>query len=286
MHTHDLFKPYIILKDKARSQSLVSNIAPKDVRMKAHALAIACGTESGFLSYATDLLGRTREGLGLGFMSPSSPYDSKLTEKWHSNDFISSAAYYRDSSNPLKHGVSSFQIQRGGNRVAAVLLARSTFSLGEPVSTVVDFHDADIPCYGLHVSLETSEIVDTAIAVRSGPSIHRATRRVYGQSSESTMCSRRSTFTFMIPMTATPGFVTSGVSLEWSLRLEFVTGHDIKDYIESGCLLEKVLEDDRGKILCGAQELPCESFDIKIPLKVYGAIEKLIDKTQIATYSV
>jgi hypothetical protein len=69
----------------------------------------------------------------------------------------------------------------------------------------------------------------------------------------------------MIPTNATPGFVTTGVTLEWKLRFEFVTGDRQED------LIEKLTEDDRGTVSSAAQEMSCQSFDVCIPLRVYGS---------------
>jgi hypothetical protein len=37
-------------------------------------------------------------------------------------------------------------------------------------------------------------------------------------------------------------------------------------------LLEEISSDDRGVILAAAQRLPAESFEIQVPIRVYGAV--------------
>ncbi|KAK4697132.1 hypothetical protein P7C71_g893, partial [Lecanoromycetidae sp. Uapishka_2] len=79
----------------------------------------------------------------------------------------------------------------------------------------------------------------------------------------------------MIPGTATPEFITSGISLEWSLRFEFVTGRvgDVEESDESpDDLMEEVARDERGSVNAAVQVLPCETFDVSVPLRVYGAV--------------
>lgn len=71
--------------------------------------------------------------------------------------------------------------------------------------------------------METTENIDPDVAFRSSSFNERATRRIYSQSSFSTLSTRRATFSFCIPTTATPEFSTSYISSCWSLRLEFVT---------------------------------------------------------------
>jgi hypothetical protein len=82
-------------------------------------------------------------------------------------------------------------------------------------------------------------------------------------------------FTPAIPVSATPTIITSGVNLEWELRFEFVTSNlrDKDDIGSSGInLLEPVEQDDRGTLFAAFESLPCESFEVSIPLTVYGGI--------------
>ena len=37
-------------------------------------------------------------------------------------------------------------------------------------------------------------------------------------------------------------------------------------------LLEEISSDDRGVILAAAQRLPAESFEVQVPIRVYGAV--------------
>lgn len=129
------------------------------------------------------------------------------------------------------------------------------------------------------------------------------------------MYARRVVFTPTIPVNATPEFVTTGVALEWKVRLEFVVPvgdemqrqpspsqqqigmGDIEEEEEGRederlnsddppkrgisqerkspphPLLEEVARDDRGGlILVAAENLACESFEVAVPLRVYGAV--------------
>ncbi len=123
-----------------------------------------------------------------------------------------------------------FEIARNGRKVGTVLLARPAYRLGETVTMVVDFANADIRCYAVHAALETAErIVDPSLALRSEASIQRVTRKVYASLSEATLYARRFVFTATIPASATPEFVTSGVSLDWKIRVEFVVPGDDDD---------------------------------------------------------
>ena len=270
----------------ARCRSLPLYQSTHDTRSKINDLTAFNPSSSSFLLYTTELLNGDHQGSGLGLISPTSPIqhntlrDINLDRNTHKRNLVdSSRAMVTKSSSPSKRCATSFQIQRGGSRVATVFLTRSSFRLGETVSIIVDFQGAGVPCFTIYVSLETSETVDPGIALRSSTSIQRATRRIHGQVSENTVCAQRSTFAFMIPITTTPGFITSGVSLEWSLRLEFVTGRDINQHVDPKYLFENILEDDRGNIVLGSQDLPCEIFDVKVPLEVHSMNEESVGYT-------
>jgi hypothetical protein len=191
-----------------------------------------------------------------------------------------------------------------------------------------------IPVYAVTVTLETLETIDAAIAMRSPQSISRYTRKIHAQFAESAHFARRLAAGLAIPPSATPEFATSGVGLEWRVRVEFVTprlrafekrlasvekdgddagpgddddggGDDEDDDDEGGeegkgergqlvkkdevgkekleeeldwpekewtSLLEEVAADDRGSVFHGVENLPVETFEVSIPVRVYGAV--------------
>ena len=173
-----------------------------------------------------------------------------------------------------RKSANRFEITRSGYRVAVIMLARPAYRLGETVSVAVSFDNVDIPCYSLHATLESYETVDPAIALRSKASIQRVTRRIHASRTESTMFSRRVVFNPVIPMNATPGFLTSGVSHEWRLKFEFVTSQSKNgEETDSGSedLLEEITRDERGSVMAGIQMMTCGTFEVNVPLLVYGA---------------
>jgi hypothetical protein len=119
-------------------------------------------------------------------------------------------------------------------------------------------------------------MVDNSIALRSEASILRVTRKIHVSHSESTLFARRVVFSPAIPAAATPEFITSGVGLEWRIRIEFVTPRlalgDNEAMLVKEDLLEEVSRDDRGVMLASAEVLDCESFEIAVPIRVYGAL--------------
>ncbi|KAJ8107408.1 hypothetical protein ONZ43_g6741 [Nemania bipapillata] len=287
---HDLLSPYIILRDQAKVQSHekgTNALVPKR-RTKPDT---PNSTINDFLTYVDELLDRPRDGLGL--LSPTA-----TAAPSRRSSFAMEAATAKQAidlaimrSNMSESGQSSnrFVIARNGQRVGVVMLARPAYRLGETVSMAIDFSDAEIPCYAVHTALETSEHVDLSLALRSESSIHRVTRKIYSSSSEATMFARRVVFNPTIPITATPEFITSGLNLEWKIRVEFVVpsaptknaaddGDDQEDAREEKAkeghhLLEEISHNDKsGLILVAAENLECESFEVAVPLRVYGAV--------------
>ncbi|OTB13480.1 hypothetical protein K445DRAFT_39722, partial [Daldinia sp. EC12] len=275
---HDLLNPYIILRDMARVQPLDK----PPIHSKKTRLQHPESTYNGFLHYVDELLDRPRQGLGLlspTATAPQSRRASAYEDSASAKDAIDLAIL---RSNLSESGQSSnrFEIARNGRRVGVVMLARPAYKLGESVSMAIDFTGAEIPCYAIHAALETAERVEPTLALRSEASVHRVTRKVYGSSSEATLFARRIVFNPTIPIGATPEFVTSGLSLEWKIRIEFVVPSSSKDrdidFAEGDAphpLLEEISRDDRGGlVLVAAETLDCESFEVAVPLRVYGAV--------------
>ncbi len=276
---HDLMQPHVLLRDIARTKS----IDPSDEHEKPLVSSRKReGSSDDFLRYVETLLDRNRRRqsssgtvdimAGAGDVPDASP----------TVQAINRAILF---SNQLLAGNDSrsnrFEISRGGLRVAVIVIDRSLHRLGETVTVAIDFSDRDVPCASLHASLETTEKVSPSLAVRSAASLTRVTRRVYAAHSDNMLFSKRALFAPTIPTGATPTFVTSGISLEWSLRFEFGTVKAAEDD-EGGVshesnLFEDVVKDERGTVSIAVERLECETFEVVIPITVYGDIVKDAD---------
>ncbi|KAG9243163.1 Rgp1-domain-containing protein [Calycina marina] len=277
---HDLMFPYIILRDQAKVTVIENN--PDQLVDPFKKLKIMTGAKpqnlgvNDFLAYVDELINRKSN---MGLLSPteasSSRRPSSTADPASVKEAIDMAILRSNTATEYQQSANRFEIARSGQRVAVVMLARPAYRLGETVTVAIDFTDAEIPCYAIHASLESSEKVENSIALRSEASILRVTRKVYASHSESTLFARRIVISPTIPVSATPDFITSGVSLEWHVRIEFVTPRltPADDHSELFTdLLEEVSRDDRSVILGSAEALDCESFEIAVPLRVYGAI--------------
>lgn len=324
---HDLRSPYIMLRDQARirsiekKNSLYIDRRTSDAELREKAKALDPGSNiNGFLSYVDELVTESRRGSKSGLLSPTAASGSRrpslFEETTTAKEAIDLAIMRSNLTAEGQQSANRFEIARNGRRVGVVMLARPAYRLGETVTMAVDFTGAEIPCYAVHAALETAERVDPSLAMRSEASIHRASRKVHVFSSEATLYSRRMIFSPTIPVTATPEFVTSGVSLEWKIRLEFVVpsqdaeprtveeqhddeDDDDEDDMESDNvqekrlipetkshqgphpLLEEISRDDRGGlVLVAAENLSCESFEVAVPLRVYGAVCKGLERLE------
>ncbi|OBT83508.1 hypothetical protein VE02_06877 [Pseudogymnoascus sp. 03VT05] len=278
---HDLMSPYIILKDQASIRS-ISGQASNAVEQPSKTTASNKNAQSShdeFLSYVDDLLARPHQQQDLSLLSPTAPLQrrrlSSIPGPASAKEAIDMAILRSNLATDMQQSANRFEIARGGQRIAVVMLARPAYRLGETVTAIIEFADAEIACYAVHASLESSEKVDQSIALRSDASINRVTRKTHASHSESALFARRIVFSPSIPVASTPSFITSGVSLDWKILIEFVTPR--VDRTKEGNptydseLLEEVSRDDRGAVLAAAETLNCESFEIAVPLRVYGA---------------
>ncbi|KAK7429207.1 Golgi membrane exchange factor (Ric1p-Rgp1p) subunit [Neonectria magnoliae] len=276
---HDLMNPYVLLRDQAQVKT--QSIGSKE--QKPNGSNGRASTMNDFLLYVDDLVSRPRDESGSILLAPTpngtSRRPSAFEESTTTQESIHLAIMRSNMTSGEQQSPNRFEVARNGQRVGVVMLTRPAYRLGEVVSMAIDFTDADIPCYAVHSTLETSERVDPSLAVRSESSIHRVTRKVHAASSEATLYTRRVTFTATIPITATPEFVTSGVCLDWKIRIEFVVPSQGSEDPEGGDrapihpLLEKISQDEKGgQVLVAVENLLCESFEIAVPLRVYGAV--------------
>ncbi|KAL9006445.1 MAG: hypothetical protein Q9188_000799 [Gyalolechia gomerana] len=288
--SHDLMSPYVML----HSESVVSPINDfnKEVARSTTTVASKNGIhhpDEDFLFYVSHLLDAPRRASNIGLRSPSatgakSPIDP-VEESATVEDAISLAIQQSNSLGSSKLSANRYEIARSGHRVAVIMLARPAYRLGEVVPITIDFDKSELQCYSLRVSLETTERVDSAIALRSQASISRISRKVHSVRHDASISADRISFSLAIPNNATPEFKTSGVSLEWTLRCEFVTskhvdtGEEFEEVLDG--LLEQVAEDERGSVSAAVQAMSCEAFEVHLPLAVYGDPRGFDDSSRV-----
>ena len=172
---YDLKNPHIILKDMAISQAVETDGSVRE-RLKRSELTHKSESDTNFIAYLDKLLNEDK-ALDGGLLSPTETRahaDSDVSGRYSAKDLIELAIIRGNTSTPTKSSTNRFDIHRGGQRVATIMLARSAYRLGERLIAGLDFREAVLPCYTVHAFLETVEEVDESIALRSSSSITRA----------------------------------------------------------------------------------------------------------------
>ncbi|EEP81541.1 conserved hypothetical protein [Uncinocarpus reesii 1704] len=287
---HDLMRPYVLLRDEARVQRVESNSSRPSKEKSISAKQWTSAPE--FLSYVDEILGQKsrRES----FNSITSPMElqsipAPLNRLMSCKDSIDLAILRSTQSCTSGQSTNRFEISRNGRRIAVVVFNRPAHRLGETIVATIDFSNSALPCYYLRGSLETYEKVSPTIALRSSASITRATRKTHATCFENTLYSTKVAFMPSIPVSATPTLITSGVNLEWQLRFEFVTCglHYEEDVGISGInLLETVERDDRGTVFAALENIFCQSFEVSIPLTVYGGTMQEPENEELQGYPI
>ncbi|KAK5316128.1 Golgi membrane exchange factor (Ric1p-Rgp1p) subunit [Exophiala xenobiotica] len=272
---HDLMQPHVLLRDLATTKSIISLEREEAEEAETHATRLHEKSTTEFLEFVDKLLDRNQRR-----QSSSGTMDAFLAKRDGAEGHqglqaINRAIFYSNQSIDSSSSSSNrFEIARNGLRVAVIVIDRPLHRLGETITAVVDLSESQVSCAALRSTLETTEKVSPPLAVRSAATINRVTRKIYAAHSENVLFAKRVTFAPSIPAAATPTFVTSGVSLDWSLRFEFGTikpveseEGDIKHVTD---LLEGVVRDERGAINVAVEHLDCETFEVVIPITVYG----------------
>ncbi|RHZ53330.1 hypothetical protein Glove_443g57 [Diversispora epigaea] len=158
---------------------------------------------------------------------------------------------------------ANYDICKNNQRVAQLCLLKTSYRLGDIVIGTLNFGGAIIPSYQVSITLENSEIVEPSIANRPQSQIARLTRKIHGEHHEFCLNAKRISFSISMPTTCTPDFATTGVKLQWCLRLEFITGP--KDQNS----LIPLNADERHHYYQAVEEVNVETFDCSIPIKVY-----------------
>ena len=275
---HDLMSPHTILSDSA----IVTSVDPSDqIDTAVHKTKATCKRQSfttELTSYVERLLYQPNQSSNSGLLSPtddqSQCFPLALEQPNNMKELVDSAILNSSTRSSGMRSANRYEITRSGDKVAVILLMRSAYRLGETVPVAVDFHDSRISCFTLHATLETSETINPALALRSKASIQRVTRRIHASHLESTISAERVFFNPLIPANATAEFFTTGVNLEWKLRFEFVTDRSrnlsaLEKELDEN--MEEVAKDERGSVKAAVQGLVCETFDVTVPLRIYGA---------------
>jgi len=297
---HNLMSPYIILRDQARTTAIEgpqATFRKKERTVPKRRPSQYASGLAEFQTYVNYLLENPRKNSSFGLLSPTGGVDNRrssyvdvFASKGHTSstrELIDLAVRRSGMLYGSDQSQTNFTIARASQLVAQIVLSRPAFKLGDTVSCIVDFTSAPTLCYGLEITLESSEKVDPSFAIRSTQSVERATRRSWARMIDSTFWSKKCAFNAQIPSTATPTFSTTGIGLDWCIRVEFIVAthsdddehktDELGDSIEDDArrkmerLMDETNSDERGITLSATSYLACESFEITVPIRVFGA---------------
>ena len=273
---HDLMQPYVVLHDSAQV-SAIDGTPQSKAQTTTPVGGIAESSAQDFLTFVDTLLDKNRRRQSSSGTLDAASAMSKTNDLQHAKRAINRAILFSNQVSPDgDRAPNRFEISRNAKHVAVIVLNRASHRLGETVAATVDFSDARLQCFSIHATLETTEKVNPALALRSGTSIARVTRRVYVSHSENALFAKRIVFSPFIPVSAAPTLLTSGVNLNWALRFEFATvtqtSHHDSEHAVAPSLLEEIVRDERGVIQAAAEYAECETFEVSIPITVYGDV--------------
>ncbi|CAG8455077.1 5928_t:CDS:2 [Scutellospora calospora] len=157
----------------------------------------------------------------------------------------------------------NYDICKNNQRVAQLCLLKTLYRLGDIVTGTLNFNDAVILSYQVSITLENSEQVESSVANKPQQQISRLTRKIHGEHHEFCLNASRISFAISIPTNSTPDFATTGVKLQWFLRLEFITG------TKNNYPLMPLNADERHHYYQAVEDVNVETFDCSIPIKVY-----------------
>lgn len=169
----------------------------------------------------------------------------------------------------------SYDIVRKNQKITTLNFSHSVYRVGDEIIAQLDMSDADIPCYHITATLETTErLLDPSISLESESKTQAVTRRIYSHYVTSSFGATKTHIQLTIPSTATPQFSTSLTSLNWSIKLDLITSA-VSSQEDQSSLLEPVsqsstqIDDPSYNIYTAKPVLPCESFSCRIPIQVY-----------------
>nr|CAG8559368.1 2146_t:CDS:2 [Entrophospora candida] len=248
---YDLMNPVVIYKDEAVITFKEDMPKPKLVKKRDD-------KREEFMDYIKKLVQNMNKD------DQSTDKDEEETESNSSRNGRNDSDNYvfvEKSETPVANTTSI--LSKNMRKIAQLCLLKTSYRLGDIVTGIVNFNDAVIPSFQVSITLENSEIVESSIAKRPQNQISRQTRKVHGEHHEFCLNSERISFSISIPTHATPDFSTTGVKLQWGIRLEFITGP--KGHVP----LVTLTADERHHYYQAVEDVRVETFDCFIPIKVY-----------------
>ncbi|KAJ3356003.1 hypothetical protein GGF32_001744 [Allomyces javanicus] len=159
-----------------------------------------------------------------------------------------------------------FDISRNDTRVAKLKLRRTAHRLGDVISGIVDFRDADAATHQVSIFLESYEDVASSLSVRPAAQTHALTTRVLSRVHEAVQNLAVWPFELVVPESATPTFATSGIALHHHLRVELHTRRH-----RDRSLFALAHGTARSAALVAQPEVEVDVFSCTLPVRILAA---------------
>ena len=156
MNTYDLMSPYVLLKDEAITNCVEENKVARRINQisKSPKPNNDEATLDDFLQYVDKLLESRNSQFSpspTGLLSPSASSSRRTSFMLPEEPTAKEAIDFAVLGQAGQRGLSRvYEIARSGKRVASLTLGRPAYKLGECVLAVIDFTNAQIPCYQVY----------------------------------------------------------------------------------------------------------------------------------------
>ncbi|RCH84109.1 hypothetical protein CU098_005804, partial [Rhizopus stolonifer] len=255
---YDLMNPVVRYKDEAMT---VEDSDQKQTRRTKKTKKVL-EEKKAFLDYVNELLENTnqRHEITRRESDAYEPHPEEEEEIVHTKSCSQIVSRITHQSRK-----AMYDICKNNQRVAKLHLVKTAHRLGEPVIGVLDFSEAVLSTYKISIFLESSESVEDTIALRSSQHIQRVSRKTHSDFHSFCLDHKRLSFSLPIPATVAPEFQTTGVSLAYFLKFEFITS------IDNQVPFIPIITDDKHRHHQCLQDIQVSTFDCQIPLTVYGS---------------
>lgn len=254
---YDLMNP-IVLKD----QAVVDEVKPdEETKHTSNSRKSVLEEKKAFTDYVNELLENNKKSRQEMTRRESEAYEER-------NEGIEVDGLGRSCSQIVSRVTHSsrkamYDIYKNNQRVAKLHLIKTAHRLGEPIMGILDFNEATLPTYKISIFLESCEVVQDTIALRTQQHIARASRKTHSDFHSFSLGNKRLSFSLPIPATSSPDFQTTGVSLKYYLKFEFITGLDVP--------FIPINTDEKHRHHQCLQDVEVSTFDCQIPITIYGS---------------
>ncbi|ODV90083.1 hypothetical protein CANCADRAFT_43770 [Tortispora caseinolytica NRRL Y-17796] len=267
---HSLTHPIAILRDEAVVRPITGRgfekIVEKKIEMRRR-LSSGAGLQESredFYEFMKDIIHTDsqsrRPSISSPLVSSSSFSDAEeMYSKFSSRDAIDYLVRQSAANKP-----QIFNVSWKHGFVAAVNLHRQFYRLGDRIFLNVDMQNSTQNCVHISAALETNEVVNESIALKSAEEISRLTTVVACEQSSITYGQVFVGFSFVVPPGAVPSFKTEEVTYQWAVKITFVIQEDAE-----GSVLSSVLhENENEKMLRLAEAVRASKFVCRFPVQI------------------